>query len=465
MFRQGFTIIELMVVIAVIGILAAVVLVAYNGIQQSARDKSVLSDLDTLDGIETDYGIKNNTSGLAWYSGSGSNSDIDFTPSNGNVIDIVTNSTDYCMRAYNPNSATYKTLATAATKESSPGTCNLLAASGLAQADSLGSPVVVSTLAGAVQGYLDGSGTGAQLNYPMGIAIDPTSGNLYFSDYNNNRIRKVTPGGDVTTLAGSTTAGLVNANGSNARFNGPMALVVDSSGNIFVADTMNYVIRKVTPGGDVTTFAGSGNPYNPEQNGVGTAASFNQMNGIAIDASNNLYVADSADQLIRKITPGALVSTIAGSAGNSGYVDANGSNARFNWPSGITVDSSGNLYVADFYNNVIRKITPSGDVSTYAGSGLQGYADGPALSAKFNEPAGVVADASGNIYVSDTIGNRIRKIYPGGVVGTVAGTGGSGANNGSGSSATFDSPRGIVVTSGNILYIADSGNSIIRKIQ
>ena len=302
---------------------------------------------------------------------------------------------------------------------------------------------VVTTFAGSASGYSDGQGTAARFNSPGGITID-SAGNLYVADGGNYRIRKITPSGNVTTIAGSS-GGYADGQGTAARFNGPYGITIDSLGNLYVADTVNNRIRKITSAGVVTTIAGSSGGY---ADGQGTDAQFNWPYGIAVDSSGNLYVADTNNNRIRKITPSGLVTTIA---------------AQFNKPRGITIDSSGNLYVADSLNSVIRKITPSGLVTTIAGSGV-GYADGIGGDARFNAPTGITIDSSGILYVVDQYNARLRKITPSGNVTTIAGSSTHGYADGIGGDAKFYYPMGTTIDSAGNLYVADTVNNRIRKI-
>ena len=263
-------------------------------------------------------------------------------------------------------------------------------------------------------GYADGTGTAAQFNRPEGVSKDAL-GNFYIADSYNNAIRKVSSSGVVTTLAGGGM-GSADGTGNYASFYFPRGVAVDTStGNIYVADTYNHEIRKITPDGVVTTFAGS--TTFGFADGTGTAARFNNPTGLAVDASGNIYVADQDNNCIRKITPAGVVTTFAGST-TSGSADGTGTAAQFNNPSDVTIDASGTLYVADKGNNRIRKITPAGVVTTLAGS-TQGFADGTGTTARFYSPTGIAVDDSGNIYVADYNNNRIRKITSSGVVSTV----------------------------------------------
>src|SRR5436190_3207012 len=214
------------------------------------------------------------------------------------------------------------------------------------------------------------------------------------------------------TLAGYPGGGSADAAGSGAQFSKPTGIAVDTSGNIYVADTFNHTIRKITPTGIVTTVAGAAG-VSGATDASGPAARFNQPGGIAVDAAGYLYVGDTANHTIRKITPAGTVSTLAGSAGISGSANATGTNAQFNLPQGVAVDSSGNVYVADYGNYTIRMITPAGAVSTLAGlAGNPGSIDDVGSNARFYQPEGVAVDAAGFVYVADTANGTIRRISP-----------------------------------------------------
>jgi len=319
--------------------------------------------------------------------------------------------------------------------------------------------VIVTTLAGSTDGYVEGTGTNAKFDLPFGVAVD-TSGNVYVADSRNHRIRKITPAGVVTTLAGSGTGGYADGAGTAAQFFRPQGVAVDSAGNVYVADYLNNNrIRKITPAGVVTTLAGSGTSGYAD--GTGTAAQFNNPHGVAVDIAGNIYVADRSNGRIRKITPAGVVSTLAGST--DGYADGTGASAKFGLPYGVAVDTSGNVYVADTYNHRIRKITPAGVVSTLAGSDTFGSADGAGDAALFWEPIGVAVDSAGNVYVADTNNHRIRKITPTGVVTTLAGST-SGYADGTGAAAQFYFPSGVAVDTAGNVYVADTYNHRIRKI-
>jgi DNA-binding beta-propeller fold protein YncE len=331
---------------------------------------------------------------------------------------------------------------------------------------------VVTTIAGTPGVYGSGDGTGAAASFdePSSVALDNVAANLYVSDENNQTIRQITlPGGVVTTLAGTLgTIGSTNATGTAAMFAYPVAVATDSLNNVYVADSSNNLVREISAGtAVVSTFAGNiaGRGY---LNATGPAARFDDPHYVATDQSGNIFVADHYDNVIRMIAPGGVVTTLAGVAGAGGYQDGPTAGALFSQPYGIATDAAGNVYVADSGNNAIRMITIStGLVSTVAG-GTYGSNDGtggPGGTAQFAEPYSVALNAAGDIYVADFNNNTIRLIAPGGMVTTFAGTAGlAGSTDATGPAARFWGPRGVATDSSGNVYVADRNNGTIRFI-
>jgi sugar lactone lactonase YvrE len=323
---------------------------------------------------------------------------------------------------------------------------------------------VPSTVYGTVSSPASG------LSGPTGVTVT-INGTIFFADKGNNRIKKISAG-TVSTIAGAAGTGVTDAAGTSARFSSPSDVTTDGAGNLYVADLSNNRIRKIVIATNaVTTFAGNtGNPASSlgYADGSGTAAKFSAPSGLTYDASTgNIYVADQGNHAIRKITPAGVVSKFAGT-GSAGSVDATGTSASFSSPAAVATDAAGNIYVADKGNHKIRKITPAGVVTTFAGNGTAGSVDGISTVAQFNAPNGITVDQSGNVYVSDggtATSNKIRRITPGGVVSTVAGTGAAGSTDAAPATAKFNIPAGLSIdpTTGNIL-VADGGSNKIRQI-
>jgi sugar lactone lactonase YvrE len=309
-------------------------------------------------------------------------------------------------------------------------------------------------------GLVNGTGKAVRFNHPFGLAID-ASGNLYIADEGNSVIRKMDTTGLVSNFAGvGGVKGSANGLGSLATFNKPFGVATDASGNLYVADAGNNQIRMIGTAGMVNTFAGTGIAG---ASNVADSVSFNSPLGIAVDNVGNIYVADYENNLVRKITQAGMVSTLAGS-GAKGANDGLDTAATFNLPEALAVDAADNIYVADNGNNLIRKVTPTGQVTTFAGSGQPGRNDGTGTGASFNSPFGIAIDADGNLYVADSGNNLIRKITPGGAVTTIAGSGSKGANDGTSSTASFNTPAGIAIDSSGNIYVADENNNLVRKI-
>ncbi len=326
-----------------------------------------------------------------------------------------------------------------------------------------------STLAGLAgsSGTTNGVGSAARFNR-LNAVVPDAAGNVYVADLNNHAIRKIAPNGTVTTLAGLPgTSGYTNATGTAARFNNPGGIVIGTDGNIYVADGNNHAIRRVTPAGVVTTFAGATTAVTGTTDATGTAARFNGPAALAVDAAGNFYVAEFGNHAIRKISSGAVVTTVAGLKGTAGSVNGNGTNARFNTPEGVAVDATGNVYVADFGNHAIRKIAPNGDVTTVAGqlgiSPANGNVDGAAAVSRLNGPNGVTALPDGSLLVADYWNHALRKITATGYVLTLAGGNGAGHENGTGLGIKFNGPSQIAFGADGRLYVADQSNHVVRR--
>jgi kumamolisin len=327
--------------------------------------------------------------------------------------------------------------------------------------------VGVTTLAGwpGSSGSADGTGWAARFALAGGLRVD-NKGNIYVSDSSNFTIRKVTTAGVVTTVAGTPgKSGTTDGPAATALFSAVGGVAPDSVGNIYVADSGNFTIRKISPSGVVSTFAGVAG-MRGEQDGTGSAALLYDPQNLAVDGDGNIYVADGMGDAVRMITPAGVVTTIAGSPLVSGSNDGTGSAASFNDITGIAVDVFGNVYVADFGNDTVRKIAPGGVVTTLAGSaGIVGNAGGSGSAASFSGPAGVGVDSSGNVYVADSGNDTIRVISPAGFVTTVAGAPGEAEDiDGLTQNARFGTAGDVSIDNSGVVYVADAGNSTIRRI-
>lgn len=444
--KNGFTIVELLVVIVVIAILAAIAIAAYNGVTNRAIETSMKADLKNAN---TTLELDKTTNGDYPASAAAANNGQGLKSSGSNSLNYAVKPYGYCVSITNTKlSSTYTIRNTDSVARA--GTCD----------------PTVSTYSGSSYGYQDGPIATALFHNPIDVAFD-SAGNLYVLDNDDQRLRKITQAGVVSTIAGSGVAGFADGMGTAAQFQWPHDITVDQSGNIYMSDRNNRRIRMITPAGAVSTIAGSG--VQGYLDATGTAAQFENPRGIAIDSRGNIYVADADIHRIRKISPGNVVTTFAGS-GVAGGADGTGTAAQFNSPNGIALDSSGNLYVTDSSGNRIRKITPAGVVTTIAGSGVAGYVDATGTAARFAQPRGIAVDAGGTIYVSEmgisgTPSQRIRAISPSGVVTTLAGGSSFGIVEGIGTAARFSSPDGLALDgSGSNLYVADYNNSRVRKI-
>jgi TolB-like protein/Flp pilus assembly protein TadD len=303
------------------------------------------------------------------------------------------------------------------------------------------------------------------LGRPAGIAIS-ADGIVYVADFAQHAIRRIAPDGALTNFAGATgNSGSADGPGTVARFFHPGDVAIGPDGNMYVADTNNHLVRKITTAGLVSTLAGrAGEPGN--EDGAGAAARFRFPTGVALDRLGNAYVADFANHTLRKITPEGTVSTLAGSAGEPGSADGAGGSARFNQIHGVAVDNAGNVYAADFGNHTIRKVTADGVVTTLAGLAENpGGSDGAGTAARFSAPYDVAVDENGNVYVADTSNHTVRKITPAGLVTTLAGIAGNvGSTDGVAREAKFSVPAGVTTDQAGNIYVADFGNQALRKV-
>ena len=332
---------------------------------------------------------------------------------------------------------------------------------------------VISTYAGNGTGGYGGDGgaaTSAELYQPWATAVD-SSGNLYIADENNQRIRKVTPTGAISTYAGNGSPGYSGDGGqaTSAQLNSPTGVAVDGSGNLYIVDYLNNRVRKVTPTGVISTYAGNGTAGYNGDGGQATSAEINYPRSAAVDGGGNLYIADENNQRIRKVTPAGVISTVAGN-GTAGYSGDGGpaTSAELENPISVAVDAGGNLYLSDNATNHVRKVTAAGVISTVAGNGTYGSSGdgGPATSAELEDAIGVAVDSSGNLYIADASNQRIRKVTPAGIISTVAGNGtpAYGGDGGAATGAELLNPFGVTADSSGNLYISEFSNYRIRKV-
>jgi hypothetical protein len=326
----------------------------------------------------------------------------------------------------------------------------------------------------------DGLATSALLNYPSGVAVD-AAGNIFIADTSNSRVRKVTPSGVIRTIAGNGTNDFRGDGGpaTSAALLYPSGVAVDTVSNLFIADTSNSRIRKVASDGVIRTVAGNGTYGFGGDGGPATSASLNYPTSVAVDAAGNLFIADSYNNRVRKVTPDSVIRTVAGS-GTNGFSGDGGpaTSASLSYPTGVAVDAAGNLFIADTSNNRIRKVTPDGVIRTVAGgafnfSGTISGDGGLATSASLFYPTSVAVDAAGNLFIADQYDQRIRKIIPSGLISTVAGNGTAGFSRDGvpATSASLNFPSGVAVDAAGNLFISNSdteyvdGTSRIRKVE
>ncbi|MEU1998012.1 hypothetical protein ABZ511_26525, partial [Nocardia gamkensis] len=311
----------------------------------------------------------------------------------------------------------------------------------------------------------------ADVAQPCSVAVDG-AGNLYIADLYNQRVRRVDPAGVITTVAGTGTAGYNGDNqlAINADLNAPEGVAVDGSGNLYIADSHNERVRRVDPAGVITTVAGTGTDGYNGDNQLAIDADLDYPCSVAVDGAGNLYIADLHNQRVRRVDPAGIITTVAGT-GTDGYNGDNqpAINADLNQPCSVAVDGAGNLYIADPHNQRVRRVDPAGVITTVAGTGTEGYNgdNRPAIDADLDYLCGVVVDGSGNLYIADTSNQRVRRVDPAGVITTVAGTGTDGydGDNQPAINVDLDYPQGVAVDGSGNLYIADTGNKRVRRVE
>ncbi|HTX34442.1 MAG TPA: NHL repeat-containing protein, partial [Bryobacteraceae bacterium] len=331
----------------------------------------------------------------------------------------------------------------------------------------------ISTFAGNGQVGYSGDGglaTSASLSLPASVAID-AGGNVYIADQYNDAIRKVNRAGIITTVAGNGTSGFSGDGGpaTSASLDLPYGVAIDPAGNIYVSEQNNRRVRRVSVSGTISTVVGNGISNFAGDGGQATQAALDFPSGVKVDSLGNLFIADSMNHRVRKVTPAGTITTVAGN-GTAGFSGDGGAaaSAQLNTPVAVAIDSNGNIYISDQANNRVRRVTPNGVIGTYAGSGQYGYSGdgGPGTSASLRFPAGLSVDTVGNLYVVDLNSNRIRKVTPAGIITTVAGTGNAGfsGDGGPATAATLNYPNDVAVDPAGNLYITDSANKVVRKV-
>lgn len=338
-------------------------------------------------------------------------------------------------------------------------------------------PLTISTVAGNGAEGISGDGGPAlksTFSSPTQVAAD-RRGNLYIADYANSRIRKIDRHGIITAFAGTGEAGFAGDGGPalQAKINFPHAITVTDNGTVYFTDTKNHRVRKITPAGIITTIAGNGQAGFSGDGGSALNASLNQPEGIAVDARGNIFIADFNNHAVRKVSPDGTLTTVAGN-GTAGFSSDGGLaiKASLNITPAVAADSSGNLYVCDRENHRVRKVDRHGIITTVAGNGVEAKTEkigdgGLATAARLNRPVGLALDRAGNLYIAERNGHRVRKVTPAGIITTIAGTGVAGFNgdNADATKAMLNMPRRLTINpSGDVLYIADTGNHRIRRI-
>ena len=337
-----------------------------------------------------------------------------------------------------------------------------------------GKPGTITTVAGnGTKGFCGDGGPATQacLNLPSDLAVD-AAGNLYIADDENNRVRRVAPDGTITTVAGNGTKGFCGDGGpaTQACLWGPYALAVDAADNLYIADWGNHRVRRVAPDGTITTVAGNGTDDFCGDGGPATQACLSGPHGLAVDAAGNLYIAEWWNARVRRVAPDGTITTVAGNGSNGRFCGDGGpaTQACLNRPGWLAVDAAGNLYFPDWGNARVRRVAPDGTITTVAGNGTKGFCGdgGPATQACLNAPYGVAVDAAGNLYIADACNARVRRVAPDGTITTVAGNGTKGfcGDGGPASQACLLGPGGLAVDAAGNLYIANWGNHRVRRV-
>jgi sugar lactone lactonase YvrE len=331
----------------------------------------------------------------------------------------------------------------------------------------------IATVAGTgAAGYVSDGGPGAltKLYLPEGLALDK-DGNLYIADRANHRVRKVSPSGIITTVAGNGEAGYISDGGPAiaTRLHNPVDVAIDDAGNLYIADIYNNRVRKVSPSGIITTVAGNGEAGYVSDGGPAIATKLHHPHGLALDREGNLFISEWSGHRVRKVNRSGIITTVAGN-GIAGYVSDGGPAiaTRLQNPDGLVFDRQGNLYIAEYGNHRVRKVTPSGIITTFAGNGTAGYVSdgGPAIATRLHSPRRMAVDETGNVYISDSDNQRIRRVDPDGIITTVAGNGTAGYVDDGGPAATtrIYQPQGVALDRAGNLYIADYSNQRVRGV-